>query len=167
MRSRHVAIVCATLLVAGMMFWPTLYRYDSVRMDDATYPLRINRLTGSTEMFVGMQWMDVGSDASTDDKSTDLPANEAEKVSGNAALTGYGWFSGKIYNGSSWTVTGLVVSVSAKERDGSVRWTREFDVSVSARPLSTGSLNVEVVGDNGVGSTDWAIVRVRGLHGSR
>jgi hypothetical protein len=162
-----VAIVCATCLLAGVIFWPTLYRHDTVRMEDATFPLRINRLTGRTEMFVGLEWIQAGSDASSDDQSTDLPSNEAAKVTGNGALTGYGWFSGKVYNGSSWTVTGLVISVSAKERDGSVRWTREFNVRVSAQPLSTGSLNVEVVDDNGVGSTDWAIVRVRGVSGNK
>jgi hypothetical protein len=52
-----VAAVLATALVFIALFvWPTPYRYDIFRSSHTTYPLKINRLTGSTTYFDGRSW---------------------------------------------------------------------------------------------------------------
>jgi len=49
-----------------------------------------------------------------------LPSQEQNKVTGNASLA-YGSFAGKIYNGSNWIITEMVIRVVAKEGEGVVR----------------------------------------------
>lgn len=47
----------AFLLVAGTIFWPTLYRYDQMVLGGNQIPIRINRLTGFTEFFAINKWI--------------------------------------------------------------------------------------------------------------
>jgi hypothetical protein len=97
-----------------------------------------------------------------------LPFNEKVKVTGNAGLNGYGSFSGKVYNGSSWTITDMIIRVIAKEKDGSVRWDRkfkiEFNEATEISPLSIGRINIPdvVTRDENVPSCEWEIEEIRG-----
>ena len=85
-----------------------------------------------------------------------LPLAERILLTGNATL-GYGFFSGKVYNGSSWQVTEITFSVGALEKDGSERWRRQFRHSVTIAPLTTGSFSLRVTGEEGVKSTVWSL----------
>jgi hypothetical protein len=49
-------LVVATLFVAFVAFvWPTLYRYDHFRRGAVEMPVRINRINGHGECFVGQR----------------------------------------------------------------------------------------------------------------
>jgi hypothetical protein len=91
-----------------------------------------------------------------------FPLSEQAKVSGNAGLSGYGSFSGRIYNGSNWTITDMIIRVLPKEKDGTVRWDRRFKASEVIPPLSTQSIQFSVTGDDGVASIEWSIEEIRG-----
>jgi hypothetical protein len=91
----------------------------------------------------------------------ELPAFESAKITGNAGL-GSGLFSGKIYNGTRWTVAKIIVTVTAKEENGSTRWTRDFAHDIQIQPLTTASLYIEVTGDQGIREASWAIKSVWG-----
>jgi len=51
MREKNIivicGIICTTLIICGILFWPTLYRYDKTTNQTI---VRINRVTGYTEM---------------------------------------------------------------------------------------------------------------------
>lgn len=50
----------ATTAVITLLFllWPTLYHYDSLKVGNKVYPLRINRLTAHLAYFDGKAWLD-------------------------------------------------------------------------------------------------------------
>jgi hypothetical protein len=115
----------------------------------------MNRLTGYTEYFYGGKW--VPEKGRKEHKPTEvLPPDQQARITGNASLS-FGSFSGKIHNGSDWTVTGLTFRVVAKEKDGSVRWDRNFKESINVDPLTTASFSVSVTGDEGCASHEWSI----------
>ena len=153
-----IICVCITLLIAGVLFWPTLYRYDKI---GNSMPIRINRLTGYTEYFADGKWNpEEGHEKFT---IQTLPVEEQAKVTGNASLKyPYGSFSGKIYNGTEWTITELTFRIVVKEKDGSARWYRLFKESKTIEPLSTGSFSISVTGAEDIASFDWYIVEVLG-----
>ena len=55
-------VVLSGLLMAttlfGMFVWPTRYRYDQTTMNDNVLPVRVDRMTGRTEILfpVGGEW---------------------------------------------------------------------------------------------------------------
>ncbi len=162
-----IIFVCITLLIAGVLFWPTLHRYDKVAIRGNLSPIRINRLTGYTEYFEDGKW----NPEEEHEKITiqtfvnhaSLPADEQAKVTGNASFDyPHGSFSGKIYNGSEWTITKFILRVVAKEKDDSIRWSRKFSKTMTIEPLSTSSFSISVTGDNGVSSCDWYIEEILG-----
>ena len=161
MNTKSIGILCVTAVVIGVLFWPTLYRYDTMTLVGNTLPVRMNRLTGNTEYFTMGQWL-AQKDEEAEKKSTVLPLAEQAKVSGNAGLSGYGLFSGNIYNGSNWTITDMIILVLAKEKDGTVRWDRRFKTTAVIPPLSTRSIQFSVTGDDGVASTSWSIEEIHG-----
>jgi hypothetical protein len=154
LKTSHLIVICTTLLTAGALFWPTLYRYDKVISGGTTVPIRMNRLTGYTEIFLGREW--IPEETEKNSSMQMLPGNEIVKIAGNASL-GFGSFSGKIYNGSNWVIKQLRFRVVAKEKDGSVMWNRSFNESITIKPLSTDSFFIDVTGSEGVASYDWYI----------
>jgi hypothetical protein len=144
----------------AILFWPTLFKYDKMTYEGNSFPIRINRITGYTEMFRG-KWLPSTKPKKDPDISA-LPYSEKAKVTGNAGLTGHGFFKGDIYNGSNWHITKIRVEVIAKESDGKERWNREFEDDINLTPLTAGHLLIRVAGDEDVGSTEWNITGVWG-----
>jgi len=166
MKPLNLAIICVALLTAGVLFYPTLYRYDkTTNMMGQTIPIRINRLTGHTETFILGEWISgkKNSESPQEEIYKKLPTSDIAKLTGNASLS-YGKFQGKIYNGSDWTIKEIVCRVIAKEKDGSVRWDRKFLVSfyLMLYPLRTEFFSVDVTGEEGIGSYDWNIIEAKG-----
>lgn len=161
MNTKSIAIICAAVILIGILFWPTLYRYDRMTLQGNTLPVRTHRLTGYTEYFLMGKWIPQEGQQSSK-KSKMLPFDEQIKVTGNAGLSGYGSFSGKVYNGSSWTITDMIIRVIAKEKNGSVRWDRKFKEARVISPLSTASIYITVTGDENVASFEWNIEEIRG-----
>ena len=105
-------IICVTLLIIGFFFWPTPYRYDLVKSGFATYPLRIHRLTGNVEVFFykAGKWIPL---KRKEPKIKKIPEKELSKITGVVLLEN-GYLKGKLYNGTNWTVTKIVLAVKAK-----------------------------------------------------
>lgn len=174
MKPVNMAIICLAILIAGILFWPTLYRYEKttefIQLRDYkkedTVITRINRLTGHTEIFEGGKWISEkkASERAQEERLKNLPLSDLTKLPGNAYL-GDGEFKGRIYNGSDWTVEEVVFRVFAKEKDGSVRWDRKFlgSFSYPLSPLKTESFSVNVTGEEGIDSFDWSIVEAKGF----
>jgi len=56
----------------------------------------------------------------------------------------------------------VIVNVSAKEEDGTVRWSRDFSAAVTIRPLSTGYFSITVTDEQGIKEAPWSIKKVFG-----
>jgi hypothetical protein len=154
-----VFIICATIIFVAFIFWPTLYRYDKITNDANSYLIRTHRITGYTEVFYNNIWIAQQNNI----KIEKLPLNEQSKVTGNAGLNNYGSFSGKIYNGSSWSINEIVIRVCAMELDGSVRWERNYKKSVLIDPLSTSDIDIKVIDYGNVPKYEWNIIDIRGF----
>ena len=160
MNTKRLLIVCVTLLLAGVLFWPTLYRYEKMDFQGLSTIARINRLTGHTEYFMLGQW--VAEKPQKKEKTSEpLPSVEKPLVIGKATLDGR-MFNGEIYNGSNWTVTSITFRVVAKDKSGSVRWDRKFKETTRLNPLAASYFSVTVTEVEGVGSFDWSIDEVLG-----
>ncbi|MGH7740419.1 MAG: hypothetical protein ACRENS_00190 [Candidatus Eiseniibacteriota bacterium] len=71
---RNVAVLA--LLAALIVYvWPTRFRYDHVSVDGNTYPVRIDRFSGDSDMLVPDQgWVPVEGDSEGGDSGTTQPA---------------------------------------------------------------------------------------------
>lgn len=91
-----------------------------------------------------------------------LPYEEAVKVTGNAGLQFDSLFMGSLYNGSNYDLRHVTVEITAKEKNGKVRWQRRFVDDIFIKPLTTGKMQIEVVGAAGA-DIEWGIVEIKGV----
>lgn len=189
MNTKNITIICVTLILIGVIFWPTLYRYDKMTGGGYVFLIRTNRLTGYTEYFQG-KWIPQEEQQNIK-KSESLPLEEQIKVIGGKAELNRGYtdgpyFKAELYNGSSWTITDVIIRVVVKaklnkelfnalkkyikEDNGkkvditgqSVRWDRKFEASCMISSLSTGSIYINVIDIEDLTSWFWDIVEIRG-----
>ena len=155
-----IVLILAAAAVAGNYIWSSFHRYQVVTGANGV-AYQIDTETGNSWMLYGTRKVPQAGNTSSTKTGKELPESAARKVTGNAAIS-FGYFSGKLYNGSNWTLTKAVVKVTAKEKNGSVRWVRDFAVPVAVSPLSTNSFSVSVTVGEGVASTSWSIERLYG-----
>lgn len=160
MRTSNLLIVCVTLILGGLLFWPTLYRYEKMDFQGLSTLVRINRLTGHTDHYMLGQW--VPEDAVEKQReSQPLPAEERSLLIAKASLGGK-LFNGEIYNGSNWTITSVTFRVIAKDTSGSVRWDRKFRETIHINSLAASNFAVNVSEAEDIGSFDWSIDEIVG-----
>lgn len=152
-------MVCITVIICGILFWPTLYRYDSMRDGKKTIPVRINRITGATEILLGEPgWKPVPKLEPFKPENyslpSPLPAAERAKLIGEKKhpqdpfydlgrsplpngcylsipdKKNYS-FKSEVYNGSEWTIVNeLMVTIEAKNKDDTTRWKRRYKANI-------------------------------------
>jgi hypothetical protein len=71
-----------------------------------------------------------------------------------------GTLLGTIYNGSDTPMTRAVLSVAAKEPDGTLRWTRNISDTLFIRPMETGRFTISVTNSEGVGDVIITLAKV-------
>ncbi|MCI0330530.1 MAG: hypothetical protein L0196_06205 [candidate division Zixibacteria bacterium] len=113
MRTRHVIIICITVLIFAWFIWPTPYSYDKITRGKRSEIVRVNRFTGK-QSYPG--WSE------TPKRSTKseviLPSNEVAKVEIAAGrFSDYCFVD--VYNGSEWTIVEL--TLENKDRKFKVR----------------------------------------------
>jgi hypothetical protein len=114
-----IAVIILTILLAlGAFVWPTRYKYDRLKMANADSPVRIDRLTGKTEILYPSGWHGVDNRESQTPPDQDLPGDELAKLTGQAQITSYGWVEFELYNGSSWTISETTVLVEVLDAQG-------------------------------------------------
>jgi hypothetical protein len=163
MNTKTSIVLCVTWLLAGVLFWPTLYRYEKMDFQGLSTLVRINRLTGHTEYYMLGHWV-AEKPQKKEKASQPLPSVEKALVIGKASL-GSKILNGEIYNGSDWTLTSVTFRVIAKEKSGSVRWDRKFRDTIRLNPLAATYFAVTVTEAEDIGSFDWHIDEVLGYEG--
>ena len=154
-----VGILAAACLI-GLYTWASHNRYY-IMTGDQGIAYEVDRKTGESWMLYRSHKVPHRGGREDRHKEDQLPYPASSKITGNASLS-YGVFSGELYNGSDWVVTRVLVNVSAKEDDGTVRWSRDFSETVTIKPLTTESFSITVTGGEGVKETPWTIKEVFG-----
>lgn len=152
-----VAAIIAAAAVAVIYIWSSHNRYY-IATSSKGIAYEVDRKTGKSWALIGGQKIP---QQGPDKPGRPLPNDEKTKITGNARLSP-GSFRGKIYNGSSWKITRVIINVVAKEDDGSIRWDRDLSVNVSIVPLATSKFSVLVAGDAGIKTAPWYIKQVFG-----
>lgn len=155
-----IAAIIAAAAVVGFHIWSSHNRYY-IMTSSKGVAYEVDRKTGKSWELIGGRKIEHESPDIKERPERPLPYAEATKLTGNAGLS-YGTFSGRIYNGSGWVVTRVVVNVTAKEEDGAVRWSRDFSENVKIKPLGTGSFSVTVTGEHGIKDAPWGIKEAYG-----
>jgi len=166
MNNKTLISVIAIMAFAGLIGWymylqNTRYAVTGTQRGIA---YEIDRKTGdSWTIYPGKRVKNTGDDQEGDtEKYKAFPVEEQIKVTGSANL-GYGSLSGKLYNGSSWTVKEIMVNAKAIEKDGKTRWNRQFRDLVTIAPLTTESFSIKTVDDSDISSFQWSLVQVNGI----
>jgi len=114
--NRTVLASTAILAVVGLLAY-LLYLQNSRYSTTGTekgYAYVVDRKTGESWLLAGEQKV-----AHEQTKPTqgivDLPSSELQKITGNGGF-GHGSFDGKLYNGSDWTISEIVVCITANEK---------------------------------------------------
>ena len=155
-----IAAILAVATVISFYIWSSHNRFY-IMPSSQGFAYEVDRKTGRSWALIGANKIE--QEMPDTKKRSERPFSDSEKVkiTGNASL-GYGSFSGKIYNGSELVVTRVVINVTAKEEDGSVRWNRDFSESVLIKPLETEAFSVVVAGDHGIEDAPWYIKEIYG-----
>lgn len=97
----------------------------------------------------------------------EIPADVVSQLDGRADMTNYGYFKGRIYNGSKdWTVTQVTIVLVAKAKDKiSVEnpRPREYNVDVTVPPLTDNEFFFSAESERSM-EFDWSIARARGYN---
>jgi hypothetical protein len=161
---RIVLVLCGFLVVTGVLFWPTLYRYERLTSRGTTNLIRIHRLTGQTEEYENGRWLSPKPERIEES----VPGEELAKVTGRAGFIGSrnGAFSGDLYNGSSWVITSVTLRIVALGKSKQEIWARRFAHRTYILPLSTGSILIAVTDDEAVVGQEWSLEEARGYRPS-
>ena len=160
------------LSVFGYAVWPTPYRYEHVRWNEDVLSARINRFTDTAEVLEPSGWRTLGRSKSSDLEAIGggkssvpvakgaLSNEELSQLSGTLSFSSNGWMSAQIYNGTSRTVTYIVVELSVLNADGTLLFKRQYRlVTANGRSLSASDYGVDSGFTPAEGQkTDWHIV---------
>jgi len=158
-----IIAILAVSIIAIFYIWSSHNRYYIINSSKGQ-AYEVDRKTGKTWVLTGGRKVEQKTPVYSDLQEKAFPYDQKSKVTGNAGLSGFGSFSGRIYNGSGWTVTRVVVNVKALEEDGSERWNRDFSANIKISPLKTEYFSVTVTGDHGNPNAKWYIKEIYGYN---
>ena len=162
---KSLAILSMLAVVVGIVFWPTLYRYDRFGSGEGSIPMRTNRVTGRSQLFDGIEWRGQPSQTSTTpptDTLRTLDPLERLHVTGRATMDQVGYFSAEIYNGSRCSVVTLYITVIPLDSRGRTEYARSFRKDVRIAPLTTDNVLIHTGSAGAVARTSWTIDSVVG-----
>lgn len=131
-----IIVMCLFLFAIGIIFWPTIYRYDEATISKKIFTVRFNRITGQTEYFIEGKWQWKKPKNKTEPEV--IPYDECKKITGYASISD-GHFNATIYNGSRWDITSIVYRLKPVDKDGNEIWNRTYYDSVQIKTLSSKS----------------------------
>src|SRR4051812_32834684 len=121
-RKVFVSSLVAAVAVAWSVFvWPTKYKYTELRTGSTVMPVRINRFSGATDVFLG-KWLVDAPPTSTGNPAVanratpqSLPAEELAKLqlSWTKSTLYEERLELRIYNGTTYSIESVTVEVAA------------------------------------------------------
>jgi len=161
--NRNHLIALAIVMVAGLIAY-ALYLNNTrfyIMTNSKGIAYEVDRRTGKTWILLGTSKTEQTDESTVNRSLKSIPYTELGKLTGRASLRSYG-FSGSIYNGTAWTVKEITFRVTVKEKDGTVRWSREYTDKVSIAPKTSKDVYFGVTGAHEFGEWTWDITEARG-----
>jgi hypothetical protein len=160
---RKTIIATVSIMVIGMALIFFVHSSNNrfmlvVNEDGQTY--QIDKRSGKTWLIDGKKKISLDDPEAPRPKleEFEMEAADLKKLNVEARLS-KGTFLGKLYNGAAVPVTRVVFTVSAREKDGRVRWTREFTEGMFVKPQTTGRFAIGVTDGDELGDVTWTITR--------
>ncbi len=173
-------IICATLIMFGALFWPTLYLYSNMSDGKKTISVRINRITGTTEIFGELGWKMVGDictplllppeERAKLVRERGMFDDELEKLFVKSPLPEGSYvdvphedrfaLKSTLYNGSNWIINKIIIVIECKDKDGKTIWKRKYQANIIGgfiKPFSSFSFTIEPSDANGAFAYIWFI----------
>jgi hypothetical protein len=161
-----IGILVLSALVA-LYIWTSHNRFYVVRSSSGE-AYEIDRKTGQTWLLDGEEKtpMTGPKPVSTyaTPRETEIPSDQAAKITGTASIY-KGELYGKFYNGSDWSVSRIVITVSEEEDTNS--WTRDYSKEVEVSPLTTENFTIALDGSNKAKMSNWVIKQAFGRYSPR
>lgn len=139
-------IVLAVLAVLAVFVWPSRYKYDHMKLGGSDFPVRIERLTGKTEILRNSGW------ERSPGESLAFPNGEVAKLVDKESMTLSGEIKVEVYNGSSWQLSEITVLVTVLDDDQknqilsrTYRLTPEWEISPQRDGKFHAFLGVEMI----------------------
>ena len=127
------AMVCFTLIISGILFWPTLYRYDKTKLDSNQYLVKVNRFTGYTEILYSNGWEKKESVKQV----KDIHKEDTDKIVLKGDFDGKGNYKCTFYNGTDWNIKKIRLSIETLSIQGKKVVQRIYEIPVTIPPFST------------------------------
>lgn len=109
----------------GWLVWLSPYRFDQMKVGPNTYPVRINRFTGETELLLPTGWKKLSDtqaslplNSDTKETEQDIPGLARLGLTGQANITYNGFINVRLYNGTRYRITEIVVNIIVRSKDG-------------------------------------------------
>jgi hypothetical protein len=154
----------AGLLAFFYLVWPTPYRYDHIRVRSDSTVVRINRLTGDSEMLALNKWVRIH--AAEGPEENLVPA-DLKKLTGGAYINDQGHFGLTLYNGSEFNLKDITVEITIRGKSGEAVLSRLYRMTpdlAGGGPLEMASFDTDLVPPWDSGNNwDWHIVSAKGI----
>jgi hypothetical protein len=141
-----VTIISIFLLLCGIFFWPTLYRYEKA----GQRLVRINCITGYTEILRGINgWYAV--DEIYEQKpieplfKVDIKKIEISGFFSSDEKNKQNQYNAAIYNGSEFYIKKIKLSIGGKKSDGKIYWKKIYETTIDVSPYSKGSFSISIM----------------------
>ena len=146
MKEKNIIIICAlifvTLIAGGVLFWPTLYRYERI---GGEFPVRINRFTGYTEILYMSGWEREVSNT----EIREIPKEEISKIEIRGTFdTGIN-YKLDVFNGTNWTIRKIKLSIGLSDANNKL-----YETMANIRPFSTGSCSITLMDSGPIAKKD-------------
>jgi hypothetical protein len=105
------------ILAFGVFVWPTRYRYDHFKVGYRESPVRIDRITGETDVFDWDGWKSTVPVAAA--PLSPLSPNQLALLNSYASIDDGGTLHYTTYNGSTQAVNSITIAITVKNADGS------------------------------------------------
>jgi hypothetical protein len=103
------------ILAFGVLVWPTRYRYDHIKAGSSEFSVRIDRITGETDVFETRG----GWESTVRVAAAPLSPDQLALLNSYASIDDGGTLHYTTYNGSTQAVNSITIAITVKNADGS------------------------------------------------
>ena len=133
------SLIFIGLLLFGYFVYPTRYRYDHIKIGQNDLPMRTDRVTGKTEVFMMTGWIDQSPKPGKPE--IQLAPWDIAKITGTAAFSTQ-YFDFQAYNGTPFVLSEVTIAITVFDEDHkAIISGRQFRLhsTVSLDPKSSGT----------------------------
>jgi hypothetical protein len=155
-----VVAVLSTMCIVALLIWGVFNRYSTTQ-GPGNAVFVVDKLTGKSWLLRSDEKVELGERTT---QEIQIPKDQLTDLTGTASLCDYGKdkYSVDLYNGTSWIIRSITITITAKNADGSTRWQRDFQETVDIAPFSVHSFLIQLTQIEGIKDFSWYIKSAQG-----